>query len=73
MVLGPELLKTSASRWLRSSSTFTSASTATAALDSLAYIIFTSGSTGRPKGAKLQHRGLAELVHKYNELYGIGE
>ena len=35
-----------------------------AAPDDLAYCIYTSGSTGRPKGVMIEHRNIANYVHR---------
>ncbi|WP_051250929.1 amino acid adenylation domain-containing protein [Paenibacillus harenae] len=40
---------------------------------SLAYVIYTSGTTGKPKGTLLEHRGLVNLQHYFQNHYGIGE
>lgn len=36
-----------------------------------AYCIFTSGTTGKPKGVLLKHKGLANLVKSYKDVYGL--
>jgi amino acid adenylation domain-containing protein len=39
--------------------------------DDLAYIIYTSGSTGHPKGVEITHRGLANLVRWYQDVFSV--
>ncbi|HWY22625.1 MAG TPA: amino acid adenylation domain-containing protein [Candidatus Acidoferrum sp.] len=36
------------------------------------YVIYTSGSTGRPKGVVVEHRGVANLVQAFVQLFSIG-
>ncbi|MES2936896.1 MAG: amino acid adenylation domain-containing protein [Pseudomonadota bacterium] len=38
----------------------------------LAYIMYTSGSTGKPKGVMVEHRGVANLLHWNEAMYGPG-
>jgi amino acid adenylation domain-containing protein len=40
--------------------------------DQLAYAIYTSGSTGQPKGALNTHRGIANLLWRFQEQYHLG-
>ncbi len=43
-----------------------------ATLDNLAYVIYTSGSTGKPKGVEVLHRGVANVLHSFQELLHFG-
>uniref|UniRef100_UPI000B25F102 non-ribosomal peptide synthetase n=1 Tax=Paenibacillus kribbensis TaxID=172713 RepID=UPI000B25F102 len=39
--------------------------------EDLAYIIYTSGSTGKPKGVMVEHRGILNLWHFFQEQWGV--
>ncbi|MBE0343890.1 non-ribosomal peptide synthetase, partial [Paenibacillus sp. 28ISP30-2] len=39
--------------------------------EDLAYIIYTSGSTGKPKGVMVEHRGIINLQHFFQEKWGV--
>ncbi|ALP39316.1 non-ribosomal peptide synthetase (plasmid) [Paenibacillus sp. IHB B 3084] len=39
--------------------------------EDLAYIIYTSGSTGKPKGVMVEHRGIINLQHFFQEQWGV--
>ncbi|ASR47272.1 non-ribosomal peptide synthetase [Paenibacillus kribbensis] len=39
--------------------------------EDLAYIIYTSGSTGKPKGVMVEHRGIINLWHFFQEQWGV--
>lgn len=41
--------------------------------EDLLYVVYTSGSTGKPKGAGVRHRNESNLLHWYNDEYGINE
>ncbi|MEC0238251.1 AMP-binding protein, partial [Paenibacillus kribbensis] len=41
--------------------------------EDLAYIIYTSGSTGKPKGVMVEHRGIINLWHFFQEQWGVNE
>ncbi|MDY8021009.1 non-ribosomal peptide synthetase [Paenibacillus polymyxa] len=41
--------------------------------EDLSYIIYTSGSTGKPKGVMVEHRGVINLQHFFEEKWGVGE